>query len=317
MARPSELKVFSGRANRPLSEKICEDAGVPLGKIDIENFSDGEIWAKYSENIRGDDVYVIQPTHPPAENLMELLILLDAARRASARRVTAVIPYFGYARQDRKDQPRVSITAKLVANLITRAGADRVITMDLHAPQIQGFFDIPMDHLYSSAIFVDFFRKKGIPNLAVASPDVGGIKMARSYAKRLDADLILIDKRRPKANEVEVMNVIGSVDGKNVLIVDDLIDTAGTFVNAVKALKENGAKDIYGACTHPILSGKAIERVMDSEVKSIVVTDSIPVHKECSKIDFRSASRLFAEAIIRTHNNKSISSLFDIDKDKN
>ena len=317
MARPSELKVFSGRSNRPLSEKICEDAGVPLGKVEIENFSDGEIWAKYSENIRGDDVYVIQPTHPPADNLMELLILLDAARRASARRVTAVLPYFGYARQDRKDQPRVSITAKLVANLITRAGADRVITMDLHAPQIQGFFDIPMDHLYASAILVDYFRKKNIPNLAVASPDVGGIKMARSYAKRLDADLILIDKRRPKPNEVEVMNVIGNVEGKNVLIVDDLIDTAGTFVNAVTALKKSGAKDIYGACTHPILSGKAIERITKSEVKSIVVTDSIPVRKACSKIDYRSASRLFAEAIIRTHNNKSISSLFDVDKDKN
>lgn len=317
MAGPSELKVFSGRSNRPLSEKICEDAGVPLGKVDIENFSDGEIWAKYSENIRGDDVYIIQPTHPPADNLMELLILLDAAKRASARRVTAVIPYYGYARQDRKDQPRVSITAKLVANLITRAGADRVITMDLHAPQIQGFFDIPMDHLYSSAIFVDYFRKKNIPNLAVASPDVGGIKMARSYAKRLGADLILIDKRRPKANEVEVMNVIGNVEGKNVLIVDDLIDTAGTFVNAVHALKENGAKHIFGACTHPILSGKAIERIMKSEVKSIIVTDSIPVRKECPKIEYRSASRLFAEAIIRTHNNKSISSLFDVDKDKN
>ena len=316
MPRPSELKVFSGRANRPLSEKICEDAGVPLGKIEIQNFSDGEIWAKYSENIRGDDVYVIQPTHPPADNLMELLILLDAARRASARRVTAVIPYFGYARQDRKDQPRVSITAKLVANLITRAGADRVITMDLHAPQIQGFFDIPMDHLYSSAIFIDYFRKKNIPNLAVASPDVGGIKMARSFAKRLDADLILIDKRRPKANEVEVMNVIGNVEGKNVLIVDDLIDTAGTFVNAVKALKQSGAQDIYGACTHPILSGKAIERLTRSEIKSVVVTDSIP-QKKCPKIEYRSASKLFAESIIRTHNNKSISSLFDVDKDKN
>jgi ribose-phosphate pyrophosphokinase len=317
MARPSELKVFSGRSNRPLAEKICEDAGVPLGKVDIQNFSDGEIWAKYSENIRGDDVYVIQSTHPPAENLMELLILLDAARRASARRVTAVIPYFGYARQDRKDQPRVSITAKLVANLITEAGADRVITMDLHAPQIQGFFDIPLDHLYSSAILIDYFRKKNIPNLAVASPDVGGIKMARSYAKRLGADLILIDKRRPKANEVEVMNVIGNVEGKNVLIVDDLIDTAGTFVNAVKALKDSGAKQIYGACTHPILSGKAIERLTKSELKSVIVTDSIPKRKECPKIEYRSASKLFAEAIIRTHDNKSISSLFDVDKDKN
>ncbi len=317
MARPSELKIFSGRANRPLAERICEDAGVPLGKVDIQNFSDGEIWVKYSENIRGDDVYVIQPTHPPADNLLELLILLDAARRASARRITAVIPYFGYARQDRKDQPRVSITAKLVANLITEAGADRVITMDLHAPQIQGFFDIPLDHLYSSAILTEYFRKKNIPNLAVASPDVGGIKMARSYAKRLGADLILIDKRRPKANEVEVMNVIGNVDGKNVLIVDDLIDTAGTFVNAVQALKESGAKQIFGACTHPILSGKAIERLTKSDVKSIIVTDSIPKRKECPKIEYRSASKLFAEAIIRTHDNKSISSLFDVDKDKN
>ncbi len=317
MARPSELKIFSGRSNRPLAEKICEDAGVPLGKVEIQNFSDGEIWAKYSENIRGDDVYVIQPTHPPADNLMELLILLDAARRASARRVTAVIPYFGYARQDRKDQPRVSITAKLVANLITEAGADRVITMDLHAPQIQGFFDIPLDHLYSSAIFTDYFRKKNIPNLAVASPDVGGIKMARSYAKRLGADLILIDKRRPKANEVEVMNVIGNVEGKNVLIVDDLIDTAGTFVNAVKALRDSGAKQIYGACTHPILSGKAIERLTKSDLKSVIVTDSIPKRKDCPKIEYRSASKLFAEAIIRTHDNKSISSLFDVDKDKN
>ena len=317
MARPSELKIFSGRSNRQLAEKICTDAGVPLGKVDIQNFSDGEIWVKYSENIRGDDVYVIQSTHPPAENLIELLILLDAARRASARRVTAVIPYFGYARQDRKDQPRVSITAKLVANLITKAGADRVITMDLHAPQIQGFFDIPLDHLYSSAILTDYFRKKMVPNLAVASPDVGGIKMARSYAKRLGADLILIDKRRPKANEVEVMNVIGNVEGKNVLIVDDLIDTGGTFVNAVRALRESGAKQIYGACTHPILSGKAIERLTKSEVKSVIVTDSIPMRKECAKIEYRSASKLFAEAIIRTHDNKSISSLFDVDKDKN
>lgn len=317
MARLSELKVFSGRSNRPLAEKIAADAGVTLGKVDIQNFSDGEIWAKYSENVRGNDVYVIQPTHPPAENLMELLILLDAARRASARRVTAVIPYFGYARQDRKDQPRVSITAKLVANLITEAGADRVITMDLHAPQIQGFFDIPLDHLYSSAILVEDIRKKRIPDLAVASPDVGGLKMARSYAKRLDADLILIDKRRPKANEAEVMNIIGNVEGKNVLVVDDLIDTAGTFVNAVHALRQNGAKQIYGACTHPILSGKAIERIMHSEVTSVIVTDSIPKQRECPKIEYHSASKLFAEAIIRTHNNSSISSLFDVDKDKN
>ncbi|MEK7670160.1 MAG: ribose-phosphate pyrophosphokinase, partial [Bacteroidota bacterium] len=245
----SELKIFSGRGNRPLAERISKEAGLPLGHLDIQNFSDGEIWVKYSDNIRGDDVFIIQSTQPPADNQMELLILIDAAIRASAKRVTAVIPYFGYARQDRKDQPRVSITAKLVANLIAETGADRVITMDLHAPQIQGFFDIPLDHLYSSAVLVDYFRKKKIPKLAVASPDVGGIKMARSYAKRLEADLILIDKRRPKANEAEVLNIIGNVEGKNILIVDDLIDTAGTFVNAVKALKAGGAKEVYGACT--------------------------------------------------------------------
>jgi ribose-phosphate pyrophosphokinase len=312
----SDLKIFSGRGNRPLAEKIAKASGVGLGKLDIRNFSDGEIWVKYSDNIRGDDVFVVQSTQPPAENLIELLILIDAAKRASARRVTAVIPYFGYARQDRKDQPRVSITAKLVANLITEAGADRVIAMDLHAAQIQGFFDIPLDHLYASAVFSDYFRKKKIPNLAVVSPDVGGLKMARSYAKRLEADLILIDKRRPKANEAEVMNIIGKVEGKNVLIVDDLIDTGGTFVNAVAALKQHGAKDIYGACTHPILSGKATGRINASDVKTLVVTDSIPLKEESPKIERRSVSRLFAEAIIRTHNNQSISSLFDVDKDK-
>jgi ribose-phosphate pyrophosphokinase len=312
----SDLKIFSGRGNRPLAEKIAKASGVALGKLDIKNFSDGEIWVKYSDNIRGDDVFVVQSTQPPAENLLELLILIDAAKRASARRVTAVIPYFGYARQDRKDQPRVSITAKLAANLITEAGADRVITMDLHAAQIQGFFDIPLDHLYASAVFSDYFRKKKIPNLAVVSPDVGGLRMARSYAKRLEADLILIDKRRPKANEAEVMNIIGKAEGKNVLIVDDLIDTAGTFVGAVAALKQHGARDIYGACTHPILSGKATERINASAVKMLVVTDSIPLREASTRIELRSVARLFAEAIIRTHNNQSISSLFDVDKDK-
>lgn len=312
----SKLKIFSGRANPSLAEHIAKEAGVTIGHTEIRNFSDGEIWVKYTDNIRGDDVFIIQPTMPPADNLLELLILIDAARRASAKRITAVLPYFGYARQDRKDQPRVSISAKLVTNLITEAGADRVVTMDLHAPQIQGFFDIPMDHLYASAVFTDYFRKKKIPNLAVVSPDVGGIKMARSYAKRLEADLILIDKRRPKANEVEVMNIIGHVDGKNVLIVDDLIDTAGTFVNAVKVLKEHGAKDVYGACTHPILSGKAVERINNSAVKSIVVTDSIPLKETSEKIELRSVAKLFAEAITRTHNNQSISTLFDVDKDK-
>ncbi len=312
----SELKIFSGRGNRSLAEKIAQAAEVELGHVEIRNFSDGEIWAKYSENIRGDDVFIIQPTQPPADNLMELLILIDAAKRASAKRVTAVVPYFGYARQDRKDQPRVSITAKLVANLITEAGADRVITMDLHAPQIQGFFDIPLDHLYSSAVFIDYFRNLQIPNLVVASPDVGGLKMARSYAKRLGVDLILIDKRRPRADEAEVLNVIGNAARKNVLIVDDIIDTAGTFINGVTALREKGAREIYGACTHPILSGNAMGRIDKSAIASIVVTDTIPLRGESSKIEVRSVAKVFAEAILRTHSHQSISSLFDVDKDK-
>lgn len=312
----SNLKIFSGTANRPLALGISRAAGAPLGEAIVRKFSDGEIWVKYADNIRGDDVFIVQSTQPPGDNLLELLILVDAARRASARRITAVIPYFGYARQDRKDQPRVSISAKLVANLITAAGVDRVITMDLHAPQIQGFFDIPVDHLYSSAVFTDYFRRKKIANLAVASPDVGGIKMARSYAKRLESDLILIDKRRPKQNVAEVMNIIGKVEGKNILIVDDLIDTAGTFCNAAVALKEHGARDIYGACTHPILSGDALQRIVGSPLKMIAVTDSIPVKTSSEKIQIRSSARLFAQAIIRTHKNQSISSLFDIDKDK-
>jgi ribose-phosphate pyrophosphokinase len=312
----SELKVFSGRGNRPLADKIAAEGAFELGHVEIRNFSDGEIWVKYADNIRGDDVFIVQSTQPPAENILELLILIDAAKRASANRVTAVIPYFGYARQDRKDQPRVSVSAKLVANLLTHAGADRVITMDLHAPQIQGFFDIPLDHLYSSAVFIEYFRNKKIPNLAVASPDVGGLKMARSFAQRLEADLILIDKRRPKANEAEVLNVIGNIKDKNVLIVDDLIDTGGTFVNAVAALKQAGAKTIYGASTHPILSGKAVERINDSAVLSVTVTDTIPLRATSPKIEVRSAAKLFAEAIVRTHNHESISTLFDIDKDR-
>src|ERR1043166_7198436 len=312
-----ELKLFAGRSNPGLSEKIAKPPRIPLGKVDIQNFSDGEIWVKYTENVRGTDVFIVQSTNPPSDNLMELLILIDAAKRASARRVTAVIPYFGYARQDRKDQPRVSITAKLVANLITKAGADRVITMDLHAPQIQGFFDIPVDHLYSSAVYISFFQKKKIPNLTVVSPDVGGIKMARAFAKRLDADLILIDKRRPRPNEAEVMNIIGNVDSRNILIVDDMIDTAGTFCNAVKALKDAGGKKIYGACTHPLLSGNSVERITKADVSKVYVTDTIALDSKCTqsrKIEMLSVADIFAEAITRGFKNQSISSLFDVDK---
>jgi len=308
------LKVFTGRANRPLAEKIAKEIGEPLGKCLIKTFSDGEIWAKYNDNIRGSDVFIIQSTNPPAENLMELLIMIDAAKRASARKVAAVIPYFGYARQDRKDQPRVSITAKLVANLITHAGADRVITMDLHAPQIQGFFDIPVDHLYSSAVLVKHFRKKNIPRLAVCSPDVGGIKMARAYAKRLDAELVVIDKRRPRQNEAEIMNIIGDVQGRNILIVDDLVDTAGTLCNAVKALRDNGAEEVYAACTHPVLSGGALEKIAHSGIKSMLVTDSIALRERSKQIEVESVAKIFAQAIQRTFKYKSISSLFDVDK---
>ena len=311
----SEYKIFSGSSNLPLAEKIAQILGMPLGAIELKRFSDGEIWVKYGENIRGSDVFIIQSTNPPAENLLELLILVDAAKRASAKRITAVIPYFGYSRQDRKDQPRVSITAKLVANLITVAGADRVMTMDLHAAQIQGFFDIPFDHLYGSTIFSGLFDEIK-DNFVVVSPDVGGIKIARSYAKRLHADLVVIDKRRPKQNLAEVVHIIGSVENRDVLLVDDLIDTAGTFVGAIEALKKNGARNIYGAITHPLLSGPAIDRINNSELSKLFVSDTIPLHKgsETNKIEVISASNIFAEAIRRTFNNESISSLFDIDK---
>jgi len=311
----NDYMIFSGSANVPLSKRIARSVGKNLGAIELNRFSDGEIWVKYLENIRGLEVFIIQSINPPADNIMELLIMIDAAKRASAKRITAVIPYFGYARQDRKDQPRVAITAKLLANLITVSGADRVMTMDLHAAQIQGFFDIPFDHLYGSSVFrgkFDNFKK----DLVIVSPDVGGIKLARAYAKLLNCSLVVIDKRRPKQNITEVVNIIGDVEDKNVLIVDDLIDTAGTFVGAVNALKEKGAKNIFGAVTHPLLSGEAIERVENSELNKLFVTDTIDFNNktQSKKITIVSAAGLFAEAIRRTFNNESISSLFNIDK---
>ncbi len=308
-------RIFSGSSNPELARKIAEYLGTTLGALELKRFSDGEIWVKFKENIRGDDVFLIQSTHPPADNLMELLIMIDAARRSSVSRVTAVLPYYGYSRQDRKDQPRVSITAKLVANLLSVAGADRVIAMDLHAAQIQGFFDIPSDHLYASPIFLDIWRNK-VENLVVVAADLGGIKLARSYSKRLGAQLVVIDKRRPKQNQAEVMNIIGDVEGKDVLLVDDLIDTGGTFVSAVEALKNKGANKIFGAVTHPLLSGSAIEKIEKSELTKLYVTDSIPLPKDIqtNKIEVRTASALLAEAIRRTHNHESISSLFEIDK---
>jgi len=309
----SQLKIFSGRASRGLAEKIAEEIGEPLGQCEIRNFKDGEIWVKYLENIRGNDVFIIQSTFPPSDNLMELLIMIDAAKRASARRITAVIPYFGYARQDRKDQPRVPITSKLVANLITVAGADRVLTMDLHAPQIQGFFDIPFDHLYSAVVLVPAIREMINEEFVVVSPDIGGVKFARGYAKRLNAELILIDKRGLRANESVVVNVVGEVKGKTIIIVDDIIDTAGTFINAVDALLERGAKKIYGACTHPILSGDAIDRIENAPVEKILVTDTVPLKRQSPKIEVRSVAKIFAEAIKRIHCNESLSVLFEIE----
>ena len=312
MVQDREMKIFSGRANQPLAQKIAGALKKNLGQISLKNFSDGEIWAKYEENIRGTDVFLIQPTHAPSENLLELLIMIDAARRASAKRITAVIPYFGYARQDRKDQPRVAISAKLVANLITTAGADRILTMDLHAPQIQGFFDIPLDHLYAAAVFIEHFRKMKSPELVVASPDIGGIYLARAYARRLGTDMVLLEKRRPKHNIVEVSRLIGDVQDKDVLLVDDLVDTAGTLIAGVQVLKERGARNIYVACTHGILSGEAVQRIAHSEIKSFFISDSVNIdaEKKIDKIITLSVAELLADAIRRIHEDRSISDLF-------
>ncbi|OQX59429.1 ribose-phosphate diphosphokinase [candidate division KSB1 bacterium] len=318
MKKSREKKIFSGSANPTLAAKIAEKLNLKLGSMTIRRFSDGEIWVKYNENIRGADVFIIQSTNSPAENLLELLIMIDAARRASAARITAVIPYFGYARQDRKDQPRVPISAKLIANLITVAGADRVLTMDLHAPQIQGFFDIPFDHLYCSYVFMNYFRKKKIPNLVVMAPDLGGIGMARAYAKRLKAELALAYKRREEQNKVAEMEIMGNVHHKNVLIVDDMIDTGRTLIRAVQRLKEEklGARDIYVACTHALLNDEAVQRIDQAPIKEIVVSDSvlIPPEKQISKLKILSVDSLFAQAINCIHEEKSISVLFDIVK---
>ncbi|NOZ60646.1 MAG: ribose-phosphate pyrophosphokinase [Calditrichaeota bacterium] len=309
----NSLKIFAGSASQTLAEKIASHLDLMVGKSTLTRFKDGEMSVKYEENIRGCDVFLVQSTYPPADNFMELLIMMDAARRSSARRITAVIPYFGYARQDRKDRPRVAITAKLVANIIRTAGADRVLTMDLHAPQIQGFFDIPLDHLYSSPILAEYFRKRRIKDLVVLSPDIGGVKMARAYAKRLSAPLAIIDKRRIKPNEAEVMHLIGSVENKNILIVDDIVDTAGTILKAAQQLVKNGAKNIFTACTHPILSGEAIENLKKANLKEFVAMDTIPLpqQKKLDNFTILSVANLFANAIKRIHNEESISILFD------
>ena len=310
------LAVFTGNANPQLAKNICKELGVKLTDVLVARFSEGEIRVEIKENIRGKDVFIIQPTCPPAnDNLMELLILIDAARRASADRITAVMPYYGYARQDRKDQPRVPITAKLVANLIVAAGAGRVLTMDLHANQIQGFFDIPVDHLYAINALCEHFDQMKLKNLVVVSPDVGGIKMARAYAKRLGAGLAIVDKRRNSPNSTDVMHILGDVDGKNAVLVDDICATAGSLVEAVAALKKNGIQDVYAAVSHGILSDKAIDRIKDCKsLKKLVITDSIPLseEKQISKIHAVSVAPLLAEAVRRIHDEESISCLFDV-----
>ncbi len=307
------MKLFSGSAHPELADKIAAYIGIEIGKIERRRFSDGEYWVKFQENIRGHDVFLLQPTHPPADNLMELLIMIDAARRASAARITAVIPYFGYARQDCKDKPRVAITARLIANILQAATADRILTMDLHTAQLQGFFDIPVDHLYSSYIFTEHFRRISGSDLVVVSPDVGGIAMARSYAQRLDASIAFIDKRRVEHNKSEVMNVIGKVKDKRVLIIDDIVDTAGTITKAVIRLKELNCGPVHIACTHPILSGPAVDRLKDLELEEFVVSDTVPLHEKartCGLFNVLSMAKVFGEAVRRIHYGESLSYLF-------
>jgi ribose-phosphate pyrophosphokinase len=311
---PRTMKVFTGRAHPILAEEICEILGVELGKVSLYNFSDGENYAQIEENVRGADVFIIQPTSSPAnDNLMELLIMLDAFKRSSASRITAVIPYYGYARQDRKDKPRVPITSKLVADLLQAAGASRVLTMDLHAPQIQGFFNIPVDHLFAAPVLLKYLKNLEMENLTIVSPDAGGVERARAYAKRLGATLAIIDKRRVVKNKAEVMHVIGDIADRNVFVVDDIIDTAGTLIETGRVLKEKGAATVSAACTHPVLSGPAIERINKSDLHEVVVTNTMPTGEkatECPRLVPLSVGELLAEAIKRIHHEDSVSSLF-------
>jgi len=311
--------VFSGRANQKLTEEICNYIDVPLGKTVIRDFSDKEIYVKIEENVRGGDVFVVQSTcFPGNTNLMELLIMIDALRRASAKRITAVIPYYGYARQDRKNEPRVPITSKLIADLVVTAGADRVLTVDLHAGQIQGFFNIPVDHLFAINVLIDYIKEQKLEDLIVISPDAGGVERARAYAKRLNSSLAIIDKRRDIPNEAKAMNIIGDVKGKIAFIVDDMIDTAGTLMEATDALLGAGAREVHACCSHPVLSGPAGERIASSPIKTVITTNTIPLNGELeknSKIKVLSVASLLGEAILRIHQETSVSSLFDSTKD--
>ena len=313
-----EMKIFSGSAHQELALKICKSVGMPLGDATVSSFPDGESRVKINENIRGRDIFIVQPTCPPSnQNLMELLIMIDAARRASAYRITAVVPYFGYARQDRKDQPRVPITAKLVANLLGAAGASRILTLDLHAQQIQGFFDIPVDHLYAAPVLIRYIQQKKLDNLVIVSPDVGGLKLAQAYAENLDATMAIVAKRRKSPTETEALHVIGEVDGKNVLMVDDLTETAGTLTDAATLLKKYGAQDIYAGVSHAVFTDIAHERLRQSEILELITTDSTPVrlHPSC-RITVLSIAEVLGEGIYRIHTNESVSSLFEISAKK-
>ncbi len=309
-----ELKIFSGNANLALAHEISSYLGQKLGEATVSSFSDGEIRVKIEENVRGADVFVVQSCCQPVnDSLMELLIIIDALKRSSANRITAVIPYFGYARQDRKDQPRVPITAKLVADLITTAGTDRVLTMDLHAGQIQGFFNVPVDHLYALPVLLEYITKKKINDLVVVSPDAGGVERARAFAKRLQAQLAIIDKRREGPNQAQIMNIIGDVQGKSVLLLDDMIDTAGTIVQGAQACADQGAREVWTACTHAVLSGPALDRLQTSCIAQVVITDTIPLRgkeQNCPKLHQLSVAPLLGEAIRRIHEDESVSSLF-------
>ncbi|WP_456263919.1 ribose-phosphate pyrophosphokinase [Arachidicoccus ginsenosidimutans] len=309
MMNPS-VKIFSGTGSQELAQKIAKRFGAPLGKINIQKFSDGEFQPVFLESIRGDYVFLVQSTFAPTDNLMELLLMIDAAKRASAYKIVAVIPYFGFARQDRKDKPRVAIGAKLVAKLIEAAGADRVVTMDLHAAQIQGFFDIPVDHLDSSAIFIPYIEKLKLKNLTFAAPDVGSTNRVREIANYFNAEMVICDKHRKRANEIASMVVIGDVEGKDIVLIDDICDTAGTLTKAAGLLKEKGAKSVRALCTHPILSGKAYETIENSVLEEMVVCDTIPMEKSSDKIKVLSVADLFAIAIRNAYENKSITSLF-------
>ena len=306
------LKLISGNANRPLAEKVAEQMGVPLSDVTVDRFADGEIQVKINENVRGVDVFIIQSTQPPAENLMELLILLNACFLASAERITVVMPYYGYARQDRKDQPRVPITAKLVAQLVEVAGADRALTLDLHSTQIQGFFDIQADNLFAAPVILDHIRKGDTKNLMIVSPDVGSTKIGRAFAKRLNVDLAIVDKRRSEKDNVEVMNIIGDVKGRDVVILDDMITTGGTLVKAARAVSDKGARSVTACATHPVFAGSALSMIQDSPIREVVVTNSLPFTRfdECPKVKVLDVSRLIAEAIKRIHYNESVSTLF-------